>query len=90
MTWRVWPVLVAAAKLVSRLRPQGDTEERLGLSVTPFCDRRTVVVSALQLRFIDMFLRPLLPHVSWAVGSALGRDLAAGLARTTAHWTEHR
>ena len=69
---------------------QGDTEARLGLPVTPFCDRRTVVVSTLQLRFIDMFLRPLMPHVSWAVGSALGQDLQAGLAHTVEHWTEHR
>ena len=65
-------------------------EARLGLSVTPFCDRRTVVVSTMQLRFVDMFLRPLLPHLTWAVGTALSQQLAAGLAHTSAHWTEHR
>ena len=69
---------------------QGDTEARLGLSVTPFCDRRTVVVSTMQLRFVDMFLRPLLPHLTWAVGTALSQELTAGLAHTVAHWTEHR
>ncbi len=71
-------------------RLQGDTEAQLGLSVTPFCDRRTVVVSATQLRFVDMFLRPLLPHLTWAVGGALSRQLEAGLAQTVEHWTEHR
>jgi len=69
---------------------QGDTEAQLGLSVTPFCDRRTVVVSATQLRFVDMFLRPLLPHLTWAIGGALSRQLEAGLAQTVEHWTEHR
>lgn len=49
------------------LSVQGDRERRLGLPVTPACDRDTVVVSTSQLRFIDMFLRPLLvqvrPHI---------------------------
>lgn len=42
---------------------QGDRERRLGLPVTAACDRNTVVVSTSQLRFIDMFLRPLLQQV---------------------------
>lgn len=42
---------------------QGDRERQLGLPVTPACDRATVVVSTSQLRFIDMFLRPLLEQV---------------------------
>ncbi len=35
----------------------------MGLKVTPACDRETVVVSTSQLRFISMFLRPLLEQV---------------------------
>ena len=42
---------------------QGDREQAMGLPVTPVCDRATVVVSTSQLRFIDMFLRPLLQQV---------------------------
>ena len=68
---------------------QGDREAELGLHVTPFCDRRTVVVSASQLRFVGMFLEPMLPHVGWAVGGRLCRSLRTGLAATVAHWTEH-
>ena len=68
---------------------QGDEELRAGLSVTPFCDRRRVVVSASQLRFIDTFLRPLLLTLAWATGPAVAAALNAGLARTVAHWTEH-
>lgn len=30
----------------------------MGVAVTPFCDRNTVVVATSQLKFISMFLRP--------------------------------
>ncbi len=39
---------------------QGDREREMGVEVTPFCDRTTVVVATSQLKFINMFLRPLL------------------------------
>lgn len=61
----------------------------MGLSVTPFCDRCSVVVSTSQLRFIDMFLKPLLAHVKWAAGTQMHESLKEGLALTVAHWTEH-
>ena len=61
----------------------------LGLSVSPFCDRCTVVVSTSQLRFVDMFLEPLLLHMSWAVGKEMHETLRNGLALTVAHWKEH-
>lgn len=36
---------------------QGDEEEKLHLPVTPMCDRRSVIVSTNQLRFIQFLLK---------------------------------
>ena len=63
--------IAAPSELCGALRPQGDREAALGMSVTPFCDRRSVVVSTSQLRFVGMFLEPMLLHVCWALSPRL-------------------
>jgi len=65
---------------------QGDLERSMGVAVTPFCDRGTVVVATSQLKFISMFLRPQLSSMQGIVGDALMHDLLRHLALTEAYW----
>lgn len=78
-----WGHLVAREFLA-----QGDCEKRKGISVTPFCDRTTVVVATNQLKFIDMFLRPLLTKLEGVVGEDLMEQLLSNLTATVEYWQQ--
>lgn len=38
---------------------QGDTEKKLGLPISPICNRDTVVISKSQIGFIEVFVKPM-------------------------------
>ncbi|KAK9824073.1 hypothetical protein WJX72_007537 [[Myrmecia] bisecta] len=68
---------------------QGDTEASLGMDVTPMCDRRSVVVSTNQLRFIQWFLRPTMEECRTVTGDAFFEAAMRSLEETERHWQEH-
>lgn len=78
-----WGHLVARECLA-----QGDCEKHKGIAVTPFCDRSRVVVATNQLKFIGMFLRPLLEDMEGLIGDDLMEQLLCNLAATVEYWQQ--
>lgn len=68
---------------------QGDEEAKLQLPVTPMCDRRSVIVSTNQLRFIQFLLKPTLQVCRPILGAAFHDMILQHLSQTEVHWNEH-
>eukprot|EP00741_Cyanophora_paradoxa_P015662 tig00020903_g15119.t1 len=63
---------------------QGDEERRLGLPISPYCDRATTLPSAATAGFLSFLALPLLE--AWASRFAAARPLIAHARANLAHW----
>eukprot|EP00741_Cyanophora_paradoxa_P015666 tig00020903_g15123.t1 len=63
---------------------QGDEERRLGLPISPYCDRATTLPSAATAGFLSFLALPLLE--AWASRFAAARPLVAHARANLAHW----
>lgn len=71
-------------RVMEEMYRQGDREAKLGLEVTPICDRSRNKPSAAQLFFIDKVLRPSLTQ--WGRVNRLGQYALDSLRETELFW----
>lgn len=73
-------------RIVSEFWLQGDEERRLGIEVSPLCDRQTGMQSVPQgqIGFVNFVVQPLFAHVAALIEE--GKTATEGLQRTVEFW----
>ncbi|MEW5300572.1 MAG: hypothetical protein WDW36_003491 [Sanguina aurantia] len=75
-----------AERVVTEFVYQGDEEQRVGLPITPMCDRKLINLPSAQLGFINIFLKPTLKAYQTAAPDFVCMALEQ-LDITIATWT---